>query len=469
MPGAPQGWPGRGADSPKRGLRETLTETFATDLAAEVEALFGAGAADGVDLEALETAARDCALGFAARLVEGRLNADCGDHAGPRLPCDGCGGFAAYSGRRAKTVTTVLGPMRLQRAYCHCAACHAGFCPRGRALGIGGASLSPGVVRMTGLAAARASFAETGALLHDLAGVNVGAKQAERTAEALGREMAADERDHVAGEPGRAPTMYLGMDGTGVPVRRAELAGRAGKQADGSAKTREVKLVAVWAAATDARGRELPEREAGSVSHSAAVESAATRDADAELAPFARRVEREARRRGFDRAPRRVVLGDGAPWIWNVADELFPGAIQIVDLFHAKQHRWDVAKAVYGPGTDMAERWARRRRDELDDGRLGDILRALRRHQSRDEARRCIDCIRRNRRRMRYPAFRARGLCVGSGVLEAGCKNVVGTRFKRPGMHWSVAGVDAVAALRCSVLSNRFDSFWRRRKARSAA
>ena len=164
-----------------------------------------------------------------------------------------------------------------------------------------------------------------------------------------------------------------------------------------------------------------------------------------------------------------MVLGDGAPWIWNIADELFPGAVQIVDLFHAKQHLWDVAKAIYGPGTDMAERWAKRRRDELDDGRLGALLRALRRHEGRDEARRCIDYIRRNRHRMRYPAFRASGLCVGSGVLEAGCKNVVGTRFKRPGMHWSVAGVNAMAALRCCVLSNRFDNFWARRKTASAA
>ena len=469
MPGAAQVRPGRGAGRPKRGLRRSLTTAFAADIAAETEALAGAGASDGIDFETLETAVRRRALGLAARLVERRLNADRGDRSAPWLPCGDCRGRARYAGRRAKTVTSVLGALRLERAYYHCPACNAGFHPRDRTLGIEGGSLSPGVVRMTGLAAARASFAETGALLHDLAGVNVDAKQAERTAEALGRDIAVDERDVVEPEPGRAPTMYLGMDGTGVPVRRAELAGRAGKQADGSARTREVKLVAVWAAATDADGRELAEREAGSVSYSAAVESAATRDADAELSPFARRVEREARRRGFDRAPRRVVLGDGAPWIWNIADELFPGAVQIVDLFHAKQHLWDVAKAVYGPGTDMAERWAKRRRDELDHDRIGALLRALRRHAGRDEARRCIDYIRRNRHRMRYPAFRASNLCVGSGVLEAGCKNVVGTRFKRPGMHWSVPGVDAMAALRCCVLSNRLDDFWIRRKARAKA
>ena len=117
----------------------------------------------------------------------------------------------------------------------------------------------------------------------------------------------------------------------------------------------------------------------------------------------------------------------------------------------------------------MAERWAGRRRDELDDGRIGALLRALRRHDGRDEARRRIGYIRRNRHRMRYSAFRARGLCVASGVLEAGCKHVVGTRFKRPGMHWSVAGVNAMASLRCGVLSIRLDDFWIRRKARSAA
>ena len=328
--------------------------------------------------------------------MERRLNADRSDRSAPWLPCGDCGGRAPYAGRRAKTVTSVLGALRLERAYYHCPACNAGFHPRDRALGIEGASLSPGVVRMTGLAAARASFAETGALFHDLAGVNVDAKQAERTAEALGREIATAERDRVEPEPGRAPTMYLGMDGTGVPVRKAELAGRAGKQDDGSARTREVKLVAVWAAAADAHGRELPEREPGSVSYSAAVETAATRDTDVELSPFARRVEREARRRGFNRARRRVVLGDGAPWIWNIADELFPGAVQIVDLFHAKQHLWDVAKAIYRPGTDTAERWAKRRRDELDDGRIGALLAALRRHEGRDEARRCIEYVRRN-------------------------------------------------------------------------
>ena len=176
MPGPAQGRPGRGAGSPKRELRGSLTAAFAADIAAEIDALAGAGAADGIGFEALETGVRRRALALAARLVERRLDADRSDRAGATLPC-GCGARASYAGRRVKTVTTVLGALRLERAYYHCPACNAGFHPRDRALGIEGTSLSPGAVRMTGLAAARASFAETGTLLHDLAGVNVDAKQ----------------------------------------------------------------------------------------------------------------------------------------------------------------------------------------------------------------------------------------------------------------------------------------------------
>jgi hypothetical protein len=255
------------------------------------------------------------------------------------------------------------------------------------------------------------------------------------------------------------------MDGTGVPMRASELKGRSGKQPDGSSKTREVKLVTVWSAeGRDEHG--VPVRDPGSVSYSAALESAETRDTDRTLSEFAQRVDREARRRGFDRAMRRVVLGDGAPWIWKITKELFPGAIQIVDIFHAKGHLWDVAKAIYGAGSELAEQWAKQRRDDLDDGKIDDILEALRAHQdTNEEARKCLTYVLRNKNRMRYPLFRARGLCVSTGVVEAGCKVVVGTRLKRAGMHWTVAGADAILALRCCKLSGRFEDFWERRSA----
>lgn len=401
---------------------------------------------------------------MAARAVEQRLNADSSDHMGPTLPC-GCGSRARYAGRRGKSFESVLGPLRLERAYYHCAACEKGFSPRDEVLGLRGGSLSPGVLRMVGRVGAMVSFEEGHELLRELAGVDVPTKHVERAAEALGREIASDERSVIEPQPPQAPTMYLGMDGTGVPMRASEVKGRQGKQPDGSAKTREVKLVIVWTA----EGRDelgVPVRDPGSVSYSAAIESAASRDTDDTRSEFAQRADREARRRGFDRAARRVVLGDGAAWIWNLTEELFPGAIEIVDIYHAKGHLWDVAKAIYGAGSELGEHWAKQRRDELDDGKIRNLLAALRVHQyDNDEARKCIAYLIRNQNRMRYPQFRAQGLCVSTGVVEAGCKTVVATRLKRAGMRWTLAGADAIIALRCCKLSGRFEDFWERRSA----
>lgn len=396
--------------------------------------------------------------------MEQRLNADQSDYVGPSLRC-ACGQWARYAGRRSKSFQTVLGEMALERAYYYCEACQAGFCPRDGALGMHDTSLSAATTRMVGLAAAMVSFAEAAELMRELAGVPVDPKRVERTAKALGCEIAQDEQGVVEPEPPRAPTLYLGMDGTGVPMRASEVEGRDGKQPGGSAKTREVKLVTVWAA-EGRDGQGVPIRDAGSVSYSAAIESAASRDTDDTPSPFAQRAYREARRRGFERAQRRVVLGDGALWIWNLADEQFPGAIQIVDLYHAKGHLWDVAKAIYGAGSDLAEHWAKQRRDELDDGKIADLLAALEVHAgANEEARKCLDYVMRNQTRMDYPRFREQGLCVSSGVVEAGCKVVIGTRLKRSGMHWTVAGADAIIALRCCKLSGRFEDFWERRSA----
>jgi len=176
----------------------------------------------------------------------------------------------------------------------------------------------------------------------------------------------------------------------------------------------------------------------------AATESAASKDSDATPSACAARVEREATRRGFDQVPRRAVLGAGAPWIWNLAAEHFPGAVQIVDRFHAKPHLSDV-------------------------GDLDAVLEVLRTHAAtHDDAGKCVDYVERNRERMRYPEFRAAGLCASTGVVEAGCKVAIGIRCKRAGMHWMVVGADAIIALRCCTLSGRFEDSWERRSAARA-
>ena len=401
-------------------------------------------------------------LQVASGALEQRLNADHSDYTGPTQPC-ACGQPARYAGRHAKRFTSVLGDLTLERAYYHCAACGHGRCPRDQALGVAGTTLSPAVTRMVGAVGAVVSFAEGSALLHELAGLGVDPTLVERTAELLGQAIAADERAVVESTAPAAPTLYLGLDGTGVPMRTAELAGRPGKQPDGSAKTREVKLCTVWSAeARTADG--TPMRDAGSVTYSAAIESVASRDTDAAPAAFTHRVLREATRRGFGHAARQVVLGDGAAWIWNLADEHFPGALQVVDLFHAKEHLHDVATAIYGPSNSLGRRWAERRATELVTGAFPALLRALARPaRAHPAAQQCLEYFQRNRRRMRYPTFRAAGFCTSTGVVEAGCKVAIGTRLKRAGMHWTLRGANAIIALRCCRLSGRFEGFRERR------
>jgi hypothetical protein len=432
----------------------------------ELEALLGTAGAEELDLEAVETALRHRALRLAGRLLEERLNRDLSDQTGAPRPC-ACGQSARYVGRRAKRFQSVLGELNLERAYYHCPACGQGWYPRDQALALEGASLSPAVQRMVASVGAAVSFQEGSALLRELADVEVNAKQVERVAEQLGTEIAEEEQrtaEPRCDQPS-APTLYVGLDGTGVPMRAAELSGRAGKQPDGSAKTREVKLCTVWSAESrDAEGR--PVRDEGSVSYSAAIESVASRDTDRELSQFTQRVDREAIRRRCRDAQRLVVLGDGAAWIWNVAQELFPQATQILDRFHGKEHLSELAKGLYGETSEKAKQWAQRRYEQLDEGRWRNLVAALLRHAPHSKAaRECLQYLRRNRSRMRYAEFHAQGLCTSSGVVEAGCKGVIGTRLKRGGMHWSVRGANAIIALRCCKLSGRFEDFWEPRSA----
>lgn len=420
--------------------------------------------------EALEAGLRAYALRIAASVLGAHLNSDDGDHDGARQPCC-CGAQARFAGRRSRCIVSVLGPLKLLRAYYHCAACGTGFFPRDDALGIAGAHLSPGVQRMVGAVGAAVSFEEGALLLQELAGITVPTRQVERYAEALGEQSAQYEREVVQAPTATcAPIMYLGQDGTGVPMRQEALQGRRGKQADGSAKTREMKLCVVWSAGPrDACGQ--PSREAGSVRYTAAIESAESKPTAKTLAPFAQRVEREAQRSGFATAARQVAIGDGAAWLWNIADECFPNAIQILDKFHAKEHVHEVGKAVFGAGSDLGREWVKQRCAELDAGQIDVLIHALEAKSARSAcARTCAGYFRKHRHRMDYPTFEAMGLCVGSGVVEAGCKTAIGARMKRAGMRWSERGANAIAALRCCRLSGRYDDFWQwRAKARPRA
>jgi hypothetical protein len=165
------------------------------------------------------------------------------------------------------------------------------------------------------------------------------------------------------------------------------------------------------------------------------------------------------------------VIGDGAEWIWNIADDHFPGAIQIIDIFHARQHLWDVARKLY-PGQEAEQkRWMAFHQDELlDEGQIEELVVALRVIDSLspellEKIRAEADYFDNNKERMRYPKFRAQHLFIGSGVIEAGCKTIIGSRCKQSGMFWTVRGANAILALRCCYFNGHFEDYWAGRRA----
>src|SRR5205807_1022015 len=161
-------------------------------------------------------------------------------------------------------------------------------------------------------------------------------------------------------------------------------------------------------------------------------------------------------------------------WIWGIAEEHFPGAIQIVDLYHAREHLATLAKIVYEVGSLRWKQWLATRVEELDAGQVEAVALSLRRLRPqdrtvKDQTDKAIDYFQNNRQRMRYADFRRQGLFVGSGVIEAGCKTIIGQRLKRSGMHWTVRGANAIIALRCCRMSGRWEEFWETRFASTLA
>jgi hypothetical protein len=413
-------------------------------------------------MEAAEAVIRAGMLQAGCGMLERLLAADPG-YRGRRVPC-GRGHEAGFTAYRDKVIDTVLGAVTLTRAWYHCAACGHGFAPRDAGLGVAGASLSPGLRAMNDQAAAAGPFAKAARLLEVLAGVRLTVKRVERAAEASGAAAAAAVRDRaslitarklVPLPPSPLPDkLYACIDGTGVPVTATETAGRDGKGEDGRARTREVKLGVFFTQdKLDAKG--YPVRDRDSSSYVATFEPAAV---------FAGLVEAEGIRRGAGHVRQMTILGDGAAWIWKIAGSKFPGATQIVDLYHAREHLHDLARLLEFMLGDQKDQWLSARMEDLDYGDIDGICTAARAYPlagvKKDELDTALGYFETNAPRMRYHWFRQCGLFVGSGVVEAGCKSVIGQRLKSSGMRWTVAGAGAITALRCREASSQWEAIW---------
>lgn len=378
-----------------------------------------------------------------------------------------CGHSARYRELRCRRILTAVGEVELMRPYYLCPHCHQGQFPFDAELDVENKDLSPGVRRMLAVVGQAAAFDQGREQMKLLAGLELTTKAVERTAEAIGEDIGGREREQiqqamqldlpvVVGEP--IPILYVQMDGTGVPVTQAER--RESKREGQPARTREVKLGCVFTQTSyDQQGYAM--RDPDSTTYTGAIETAEE---------FGKRLYAEACHRGWSRAKKKVIMGDGAEWIWNLADLHFPGALQIVDLFHARQHLWDLARLLYPSNDACQKQWIMRHQSKLDEGKIEKLVGYLRSLEASspelaETIRKAADYFEKNAERMRYPEFRRQHLFVGSGVIEAGCKTVIATRLKQSGMFWTVRGANAIIALRCCRLSGRFEDYWEARRA----
>ena len=423
-----------------------------------------------LDLEAVETAVRSTVHQTGADAVTALLRFPAPEEDHRSIPCT-CGQAAKYEGMRCRPILTAVGWAQINRPYYLCPACHQGQFPADVQLDMDKTDFSPAVRHMLAAVGSEAPFAQGRDQIQLLAGLEVTAQAVERTAESIAEDIEARQQKdiqsakqlHLPGLSGPPiPYLYVQMDGTQVPVVKAETEGRAGRISGQRARTRACKLGAVCTQTTvDDQGR--PVRDEDSTTYLGAMETAAE---------FGLRIYTEAWHRGWDHATIRVVMGDGSHWIWHIADPHFPGAMQIVDLYHAREHLWGLARKLYPADEAAQKRWLMRQLNWLENGKIEKLVTALGKLADENTRAELIKAIRieaeyfdSNRDRMRYPQFRKQNLFVGSGVIEAGCKTVIGSRLQQSGMFGTVPGANAIIALRCCCISGKFEAYWEERAA----
>lgn len=319
--------------------------------------------------------------------------------------------------------------------------------------------ITPGLQRLMARAGAMSgSFELASEDLKAYCRLDVPGRSIQRMAAVIGPAVQSWLQTRETTNPNPADVLYVSYDGTGVPTTKSETQNRKGKQPDGTAKGREVKLGCVFTQARTVKGQE-PERDPDSTTYVATFQ---------ESVDFGGMIRQEALLRGMAEAKAVVVLGDGAPWIWEVARVNFPDTVWILDLYHAYEHVNEIAALIY-PKESAEAGHARKWRKSIKAGKVDRFIHTVTDLAAADagkaeEILKALNYFKNNRDRMQYATFRKAGYFVGSGVVEAGCKTVVGKRAKQSGMFWHVLGAQNVLSTRCAILGGLYDRYWNTRK-----
>ncbi len=360
-------------------------------------------------------------------------------------------------GRETLQVQCLFGVFPVERDYYHHPGKKQGHYPADAALGLE-VGYTPALARLIclegadepGYEKAQRHLAETG-------GIEVSARQIQRVVQRVGKD--AQSWQEREAKPGRcdAPVLYVSGDGTGVPMRRKELAGRKGKQPDGTAKTRQVYLGCVFTQhRTDEKGHPL--RDYQSTTYVSSLKP---------VGEFGPMLRREALRRGMGSAAKVVLLIDGAAGLEHMGRDCFRDAVQIVDFYHGLEHAGLVLEALMGKNhpdfKNQLHRWARRLLKDKVKSLIAQTRQAAEGTPRAAAVEEALGYFERNVARMQYGTFRKNGWFIGSGVVEAGCKTVIGARCKQSGMFWSKPGAENVLALRCIQSGQQLDTYWKHR------
>lgn len=401
------------------------------------------------DMATLECGLREALLKDGCRILEGLLNQPnaLGDHAP----------VGTLHEKRTKRIQSLLGSFELSRGYYQTAAGR--MFAMDKVLGLTD-SYTPGLAKMMCRAAGTdGAYDEAEETLRIYAGVSVPSSQIRKMVQQIGPDIETWSHDREETRCGAAPTLYVSYDGTGVPMRKVETQNRKGKQPDGTSKGREVKLGSVFTSLKfDDEG--YPIRDPDSTTYVASFE---------EAKEFGALIRQEARLRGLACARRVSVLGDGARWIWNLARINFPNATQILDFYHACEHLTVLASALFpnngAKASSQVKKWTKWLENDNVFKLVAEAKKALPHHGPRRKTASCeIGYFKRNAQRMMYATFRKQGYFIGSGVVEAGCKAVVGKRTKQSGMFWRIYGAQNILNIRCSIISKTYDNYWIHRR-----
>jgi hypothetical protein len=378
--------------------------------------------------------------------------------------CESCGKpMRLVDEKRPRVLQGLVGEYAVRRAYFHCDGCHQGYAPLDERLGLGSGSFSPGLARVACRLGIEKSFPQAAEALGEALHMVLSDETMRRVTEGIGQVAEAEQQAAMARAQGGqepVPTAEVRQAGAGVLAVEVD-----GAMVHLQKEWHEVKVGVV---APLGPGEET-DKDSGRVRLELAGQSYCAGLEPAEL--FWHRVYAEACRRGLGtRAVSLVVvLGDGAEWIWRHARQFLDidgvQVVEIVDIFHAFEHLWQVGGAVYGTGSAEAAAWVKPLKRELVEHGARPVLQALGKlvpenEEGAEEMRKALGYFTENAARMDYPSFIALKLPIGSGAVEGACKSLIQEREKGAGMRWSGRGAQGVATLRALHRSGRWREFW---------